>query len=395
MTMATIPRVTLLIETSRGYGRGVLRGVVRYARLHGPWAFYISPGDFEQAVPRIRQWGGTGIIARIETPEIGRALLATKLPIIALDLSRSQVAPDSPFRCCSQLSSDSNGAAELAATHLLDRGFRNYAFVGFADRIWSQRREQAFCATVRKAGFVPHVYPSPRRKADRQWDREQAVLEDWLRGLPKPLGIMACNDDRGRQVMEACRGTDLQVPEEVAVVGVDNDELLCELADPPLSSVALNAERGGFEAAALLAGLMSRRIRKPRNIVAQALGVVTRRSTDVTAWEDSEVVQALLYIHKNAARPLLVDEIAGALTISRRSLEIRFERALDRTLHEEISRVRIERAKQLLIETDLPVRGVAAASGFCTPSYLAQVFKRHTGMTPAQYRQSQRGEAPA
>jgi len=390
--MGTSPRVALLIETARGYGRGVLRGVVRYARIHGPWAFYVTPGDFKQAVPKIKQWGGTGIIARIETPEIGRALLATRLPLVALDLSNLQLAPDSPFSRCSELSSDSRRAAELAAEHLLDRGFRNYAFVGIARRIWSQRREQAFCERIRRAGFEPHVYPTPRRKTDRQWAREQAILEGWLRGLPKPVGLMACNDDRGREVMEACRGAGVRVPEEAAVVGVDNDELLCELADPPLSSVALNAERGGFDAAALLAGLMSRRIRKPRRIVTPALGVVTRRSTDMTAIEDSEVANAVRFIYENAGGHLRIDDIADEMAISRRSLEIRFERALGRTLHEEIRRVRLERATRLLLETDLPMTTVAETSGFNTPSYLAQIFKQHTGMTPAQYRRQSRGE---
>ncbi len=390
--MRTSPRVALLIETARGYGRGVLRGVVRYARMHGPWAFYVTPGDFKQVVPKIKQWGGTGIIARIETPEIGRALLATRLPIVALDLSNAQLTPDSPFSRCSELSSDSRHAAELAAEHLLDRGFRHYAFVGIAGRIWSQRREQSFCERIRRAAFEVHVYPAPRRKTDRQWAREQTILEDWLRGLPKPVGLMACNDDRGREVLEACRGAGLRVPEEAAVVGVDNDELLCELADPPLSSVALNAERGGFDAAALLAGLMSHRIRKPRRIMTAALDVVARRSTDVTAIEDSEVANAVRFIYENAGGPLRIDDIADEMAISRRSLEIRFERALGRTLHEDIRRVRLERAIRLLLETDLSMTTVAETSGFNTPSYLAQVFKRHTGMTPAQYRRQSRGE---
>ena len=391
--MATIPRVALLIETSREYGREVLRGVMRYARLHGPWAFHITPGDFLQSVPKIKQWGGTGIISRIETPAIGKALLATKLPIVAMDLDRAQLKSDSLLSRCSELSSDSRHSAELAAEHLLERGFRNYGFVGVADRIWSQRREEAFRAAIQEAGFDPYVYPLPRRKVDRQWDREQTILEDWLRGLPKPLGLMACNDDRGRQVMEACRGAGLQVPEQAAVVGVDNDELLCELADPPLSSVALGAERGGFEAATLLAGLMSRRIRKPRHIVTPALRVVTRQSTDVTLLEDTEVAQALRYIRENATEQPGVDEVAYAVAISRRSLEIRFKKAMGRTVHDEIRRVRLDRAMRLLVETNLPLAGIAAASGFNTSSYLAQIFKRESGMTPAQYRRTERGES--
>jgi LacI family transcriptional regulator len=390
--MATIPHVALLVETSREYGREVLRGVMRYARLHGPWAFHITPGDFLQAVPKIKQWGGTGIIARIETQAVGKALLATKLPIITMDLDLAQLKSKNPLSLCSELSSDSSQAAELAARHLFERGFRNYAFVGVANRIWSNRREESFRAAIQKAGFDLHVYPQPRRKADRQWDREQATLEDWLRGLPKPLGLMACNDDRGRQVMEACRGAGLLVPEQAAIVGVDNDELLCELADPPLSSVALDAERGGFEAAALLAGLMSHRIKKPRHIVTQALRVVTRHSTDVTVLEDFEVARALRFIRKNAIEPLGINDVVDACAISRRTLEIRFKKIMGRTILDEIRRVRVDRAMRLLVETNMPLEGIATAAGFNTASYLAQIIKRETGMSPARYRRTERGE---
>jgi len=308
------------------------------------------------------------------------------------EYSRRTPRPTGTYQTCSELSSDSEQAAELAAEHLLDRGFHHYAFVGVPGRIWSQRRKEPFVERIRSAGFEPHVYPGPRRKRDWHWAREQALLEDWLRQLPKPIGLMACNDDRGREVMEACRGAGVQVPEEAAVVGVDNDELLCELADPPLSSVALNAELGGFEAAKLLAGLMSGRIRKPRRIVAPALHVVTRRSTDVTAIDDPDVASTLRFIYENAVGSLKIDDLAARLAISRRSLEIRFERQVGRTMHEEIRRVRLERATRLLLETDLAIDRVAEASGFNTPSYLAQIFKKHKGLTPAQFRRRSHGE---
>lgn len=390
--MAGIPRVALLIETARGYGRGLLRGIVRYARLHGPWAFYITPGDFSQVVPKLRQWGGTGIIARIETPEIGKALLATRLPLIALDLSEAQLAAGSRLHGVSELASNSHQAAQLAAEHLLERGFWNYAFVGIAGRVWSDRRQRGFCERIGAAGFTPHLYPAPKRKRDLEWAQEQSLMADWLRGLPKPIGVMACNDDRGRQVLEACRAAGVQVPEEAAVVGVDNDELLCELADPPLSSVALNAERAGHEAAALLDGLMSGQVPKPQRILAEALEVVTRRSSEVMAMDDREVAQALRYIHENAGRPMRVDQIVHSLAVSRRALEIRFQRAVGRSIHDEIQRAHLERAKRLLRESDLPLPGVAEASGFATPSYLAQVFRQQTGLTPARYRRQVRGQ---
>ena len=212
----------------------------------------------------------------------------------------------------------------------------------------------------------------------------------WLADLPKPVGLMACNDDRGREVLAACRQAKLRVPEEVAVVGVDNDELLCELSDPPLSSVALGAERAGFEAAALLDQLMAGRSKEPQRLVASALGVVARRSTDLSLHEDPEVAAAVKYIRDNAGRPIRVYDVVAGLGDARRTLEIRFQQALGRSIHAEIQRVRLERARRLLLETDLPLSKIAQASGFSSPSYLAAVFHRHLGVTPVKYRANNR-----
>ena len=288
------------------------------------------------------------------------------------------------------------GAARLAAAHLLERGFRHYAFVGSFGRVWSDRRQQSFCATIREAGFQAHVYDPPRARRDRVWEREQSVLARWLGNLPRPIGVMACDDDRGREVLEACRAGGLQVPEEVAVVGVDNDELLCELADPPLSSVALSAEPGGYRVAAVLDRLMRARARgnapprKPHRLLVEPLHVVTRRSTGIVALDDLEVAAALHFLHDHAGEPIGVGDVVKHLTISRRSLEIRFRKTIGRTIHEELQRVRLVRARRLLLETDLPIPRVAEASGFASPSYFAQVFRLQFGDSPARYRRQKR-----
>jgi LacI family transcriptional regulator len=368
----------------------MLRGIVRYGRLHGPWSFYLTPGDFEQALPRMQQWGGTGTIARIETPRIAKAILAANLPTIALDLSDEQLRPGNPLAGLSQVESDSAGAARMAADHLMERGFQWYAFVGIARRVWSRRRQESFCAAIAEHGYATHVYQPPRRKQDRPWEREQGYLATWLAALPKPIGLMACDDERGREVLEACRIANLQVPEEVAVVGVDNDELLCELADPPLSSVALNAEQGGYRTAELLDQLMRRKGRKPRRLVVEPLHVVTRRSTEIVAIDDRSVAGALNFIHQQAGRPIQIDDVVRHVAISRRALEIRFRDAIGRTILSEIQRIRLQRAKRLLLETDLPLPIVAESAGFGTPSYLVQVFRQRVGVTPAKYRRQVR-----
>jgi len=388
--MARTPKIALLVETARGYGRNLLRGIVRYARLHGPWGFYVTPGDFAQVLPQMQLWGGAGIIARVETPQVARAILASGLPTIALDLAEDQLRAGHPLSRLSEVASDSRGAARMAAEHLLERGFRHYAFVGLAERVWSRRRQEGFAERIRTAGFEPHVYVPPRKVRDRRWEREQPVLAAWLRRLPRPVGLMACNDDRGREVLEACRAAGLQVPEELAVVGVDDDELLCELADPPLSSVALNAEAGGFRVAALLDRMMRGQVHQPCRLVVEPLHVVTRRSTDIVAHEDPVVAGALHFLHDHAGRPIGVGDVAEHLLVSRRTLEIRFKRVVGRTLLAELQRVRLERAQRLLRETDLPLPKVAEAAGYRSAAYLIQVFRKDLGQTPARYRRQVR-----
>jgi LacI family transcriptional regulator len=384
------PRVALLIETSRGYGRGMLRGIVRYARLHGPWRFYLTPGDFAQALPQMRQWGGTGIIARIETPEVARAILAAKLPTIGLDVSQSLPIKAPGLAKISEIASDSRAAAALAAEHLLDRGYKHFAYVGEPDRMWSQNREEGFGDRLRQAGREPVIYNPPKNLRNRNWEREQSLLAAWIKSLPKPIGIMACNDDRGRQVLDACRAAGVAVPLEAGVIGVDNDALLCELADPPLTSVALNSETGGYRAAALLDRMMKGRIRKPQRLLVEPTTVVERRSTQASAVEDLDVASALEFIHHHAAEAIGVDDVVDRLQMSRRALELRFRSALGRTPHDELQRVRLSRAQRLLLETDLSIPKVAQAAGYRSGSYLAQVFQKQVGRTPAQYRKDHR-----
>ncbi len=386
-----VPKVALLIETARDYGRGLLRGIVRYARLHGPWAFYITPGDLAQVLPKMDEWGCNGIIARVETPETVRAVLATRLPVIALDLSREQLAGDHPLSQVSEICPNSHAAAVMAAEHLLDLGLRQFAFVGaFDNPLWSARREEGFRQRLAAVSCSCHVYPLPQAKRDRQWGREQSLMSHWLAGLPKPIGLLACDDDRGRQVLEACRAAGVHVPDDVAVIGVDNDEMLCDLADPSLSSVALDTEQAGYEAAALLDGLMAGRSGPARRILAEPMYVVPRRSTDVLVLDDREVAAALRFVHDNAGRPIGVRDVVRQGALSRRALELRFRAAMGRSIHDEIQRVRLERARRLLRETDLPISALAASCGFAGPGYLTRVFVQKFGQAPSAYRSQMR-----
>lgn len=381
-----IPRVALLLETSREVGRGILRGILRYERIHGPWGLYVMPGDLEQAWPAVRAWGGTGIIARIPTQRIAKSILSSRLPTIAVDLWKDQLKPSNPLSRLSELYVDSYAVGRMAAEHLLERKLPHYAYVReIYNVMWSQRREQAFCERLLQAGFSCHIYTQPP-PSTRKWGYEQKRLGKWLQKLPTPVGLLASMDIRGRQVVEACLEFGLRVPEDIAIIGVDNDELLCELSDPPMSSVALDTERGGYEAAVLLDQMMSGRSKKPKKILIEPTRVVTRKSTDTLLLADEHVIQAVRFIQNNATRLIQVNDVIDHVGLSRRSLEVRFRRAMGRSIFDMIKHVRLEKVKTLLLDTKLPLHQIADACGYQGPSYLGKVFHREFGVTPKQFR---------
>lgn len=373
-----VRKVILMVETSRAYGRSVLRGIAKYSRTHGPWAFYSEPGGLEAALPKMKHWGADGIIMR----DSGRGSEALKLGVpVIVSVHLKEHIKGMPFI-------DTNGVriGRMAAEHLLERGFRHFAFCGFDDLHWSRNRCENFGKRIAKAGFETHIYKQPRSRAKRIWENEQEIMVEWLKSLPKPIGLMACNDDRGRHVSEACKVAGLDVPEEVAIVGVDNDELVCELSDPPLSSVALNVERGGYEAAELLDKLMARRRAAHKDIIVEPTHVVTRQSTDVMAIEDSDVVKALRFIRQHANEPIQVGDVLKAVTLSRRALQKRFRSLLNRSVHDEIRRMRTEQVATMLTETNLAISQIAADFGYAGIEKLTRYFHREKGVTPLQYR---------
>lgn len=375
-------RVALLIETSNAYGRNLLLGVVSYIREHSPWSFYLVEQGRGDAPPAwLAGWDGDGIIARIENRRIAAAVLRTGLP--AVDVSAGRFVPTLPW-----VETDDEAIARCAAQHLLERGFKQFAFCGDARFAWSREREAAFTRMVRDAGFRCETFRLGARL--REVAAENAALETWLRRLPKPVGIFACYDIRGQQVLEACRSRGLAVPDEVAVLGVDNDELLCELADPPMSSVIPDSRQTGYRAAALLDQLMrGQRPAQLENRVAP-LGVLARQSTDVLAIDDPHVVKAVRFIREHACDPIDVSDVLRVIPVSRRILERRFSRLLRHSPHAEIIAVRLNRVKQLLAASRLSLEEIAQRAGFEHPEYLSVVFKRELGLTPRAFRQLSR-----
>jgi LacI family transcriptional regulator len=381
------PRIAVLVESTRAYGRGLLAGIASYVRQHDPWTLYWQERSLRDPPPRwLRGWDGDGIIARIATHELARTLRSLELPTV--DLYGWLPNDEWP-----SVRTDNMPVARLAADHLLERGFRHIAYCGFKGVNYSEERLPPFHQCIRDAGLPCHVYQYTRfpPTADLAAREQQGVLYRndlacWLAGLPRPIGILACNDICGQQVLNACRELGLLVPDQVAVLGVDNDDVLCNLSDPPLSSVDLNCTQIGFEAAALLARIMRGRKPPHRTIFVEPRSIVTRRSTDVLAIEDAEIAEVVRLIRARACSGLTVAELLESCSLSASSLERRFTHLLGRSPKAEIVRVRLQRVVELLADPELSLAAVAAQTGFKYPEYLSAVFKKKFGMSPGQYR---------
>ena len=374
--------VALLIESSGSYGRGLLQGIARYNREHEGWSTYYRPHGLNSPPPDwIADWKGDGMLVRVDTKKTAELVKKSGVPVVNL----RGLVPDLPFPF---LAVDNEQVAKIAVQHLQERGLRSFGFCGRPSGInpsLDERRE-FFQQIIHKAGFTCDVFSATNPDQHAGWEEEQARLVKWIQSLPKPVGVMACNDERGLQVLDACRRCGAAVPDEVAVIGVDNDLPMCDLAIPPLTSVDVNAEGIGYEAAALLDKMMSGRKAPHKSTKLSPRGVVTRRSTDVIASEDEDVSRAVRYIREQACNRLQVSDVLNFMGMSRASLQQRMKQIAGRTIHQEIQRVRLNRAKDLLAMSNQTIKQVARESGFASVQYMTRVFRSATGETPARYR---------
>ena len=384
--------VALLVETSHEFGREVLRGIRDYEKaLDSHWAFYLQPDGMQQDAPKIGRWPCTGVVARLFSAAVARMLLTSGLPLVLLDpyterLSRTYDLAQIPY-----ITTDTEAIVRMAFEHLHACGCRAFAFVHSAsDTVWSAARERAFRALTAQRGFACHVYGNQPEGAP--WEGDIRRLGAWLARLPRGLGVFAAMDQRGRHVIEACREAGLSVPDDVVVLSVDNDPLLCELCEPSLSSIALDAHRAGFEAAQLLHRLMSGEPVAPDTRILVKPTHVSRRQSTASGFDQDPVVAGArrFIFDRFGDKALQVSDIARHCGVSRRLLETRFAPAVGRTLLQELTEVRMERARTLLRETADAVTEVAAASGFADANYFTKAYRQRHGRAPLKYREQAR-----
>lgn len=365
-----------------------MRGIARYSYLHGPWTmereppFYLKVAGAGRVGQKVEWRDADGIIMR--EPEDVHEVLKLCIPIIFAGYLKEEI-PDTP-----RIMTDDAATGRMGAKHFLQRGFRHLGYLGYDSMYWSRNRKVSFCETAARAGADTYVFEQAKVSNRRVWQTEQPLVSQWLQSLPIPLGVMCCNDDRAQQALIACRFAGLRVPDEVAILGVDNDEFVCRLANPQLSSVALTTEKAGYEAAALLAEMMSNPGAPIRQIVVKPTRVAVRQSTDIMAIDDREVATAVRFIRQYSNQPIQVSNVVEATGLSRRALYERFRRALGRSVHKEIKRVRAERIARMLLETDLTIYQIAVKMGFSGPEHIAKYFREQKGVNPAEYRRRNR-----
>jgi len=378
--------------------KDVMTGISEYAHHKGDWQIIIWPDNTLESLRFLKEHGCKGAFVSVQTSTKAQQILQIGMPVIAL--STLQDMSSLPF-----ISADNEKVAEMAYEHLSNKKFKHYGFFGLTESKWSHERSEYFSRLVARDGGMIYrfqerpitsksdMFPFPKLCIDMMLTQGQEDLIQWLKNLPKPIAILASCDIVACHLSNVANEVGLIVPDEIAILGIDNDAALCNICNPPLSSVALNLKKAGYEAAAL----MDRIISGQEQLEGQRVTIVpeyvqSRGSTDIFAVEDPEIVLALKYIRQNSSRPMQVEDIANHLCVSKRSLQMKFQKALGKAIHDEIILAHLEIAKSLLIETSLSVDAIAEKSGFCYTSNMRRAFMTITGMLPRKYRQRHRAQ---
>jgi len=378
--MSNLPKIILAIENHRAYDQGLLNGISRYANLNGHWLFLYEKDGIHRALHNIEKIKPDGVIVRISKNEKVIEKIPDKMPCIILGAGET-------INGRINIIGDSDRIGEMAAEYLLSLGFKNFGFCGVEQEIWSHKRAVSYTKVLRNAGYDVSSYSYPF-SAKSDFARELPAMMEWIESLSKPIGIMASNDERGFHVLEACKAAGVNVPEEVAVLGVDNDVANCEFATPPLSSIALSTAKAGYEAARLLDSMMREGVSSvgKKEVVVKPTHVVARQSTSVFAVPDKVVAEALDFIRNNVKMQIQVSDVAEFVSVSRRELERRFKRYLNHSIHQEIKLKKVQLITKMLLETSDTISEIASELGFSSIAHISRYFRDIEGVSPIEYR---------
>jgi LacI family transcriptional regulator len=386
--MGKMKNVALVLSLHKRFDRKVVEGVSRFLHESGAWSVFLED-DPEAKIPYFGRHRFDGVLADLDDPRIPRHVSGLTIPVVGI----GGLASDSSLRrSLSTVNTHNRKIGVMAAEYLMRLGLRNFGYCGLDTQTadpWNGERQESFASCLRERGCGCSVFTS-RYRSRHPWARFQETLFSWLASLPKPAGVMAANDTQARHVLEACRQHGLRVPDDVAVIGVDNDEAVCSLGTPPLTSIVQGTEEIGYRAAGLLDRLMRRRTRRMTHLLIDPVTIVERASTDLVATEDRVTSTALTFVRQKACSGIGVKAVANAAGVSRSTLDGHFRRVVGRTVHDEILRVRLNAVRSLLVTTNLPLERIARRVGLCHAQYLAALFRRVCGQTPGRYRRRAR-----
>ena len=377
-------KIILLLDFAEEYSKSLMKGINAYSKEFGPWVFCRMPLFHRETVgidgilKWALEWNADGIVGQLYNKDIEKIIQAG-IPVIAQDFKER-------FTEIPNITGGYQEAGQLGADYFLKKGFTNFAFYGFNDIVWSRERAEGFEGRLKTRGHKVHYFEHKKARSTELWYYKPSSLSRWLKSLPKPIGLMTCDDNQGQHITEACRQLGIRIPEEVAVLGVDNDEMICDLSDPPLSSIALDAEKGGYDAARLLDQMIKHGASDFYDIVVKPVQVITRQSTDIYATSDDHIASSLKYIHQNIDKNLHVDEVVKQVPLSRRALEKRFLEITGYPIYKYIFNLRIEKFTQKLLETDMSVFEIALDMGLTDSKNLARQFRQAKGCSPSVYR---------
>jgi len=385
----SIPQVAVQIPLTLKGHIDVFEGIMLYMRLHGPWRLYRMEGrPGEQKLLNLKRWSCTGIITGPCTPDEATLIAHTRVPVALFEPTPEMRERSHPLANRTSLIFDSYATGEQAARFFLERHYKHFAFVGEGHGLyWSKERGQDFKDTLETSGAECAIYPQLKKEEQHDWAIEQPRMQAWLKALPKPVALFAAMDGRASQVLDACMAANVTVPDEVAVLGVDNDPHICEATFPTLSSIQTDGTQKGFLLAEHLDRLMHGKRLKQEVFHVIPTEVICRQSTDATAISDRQVSKALEFIWSEAGHhPISVPDVVGLIGSSRRYAEVHFKNAVGRTIMEEIRRIKLKRVCALLSETNLSIGEIAEMCGFTRESHLAFLFRKSFDMTMSQYR---------
>lgn len=377
-------KIILLLDFAEEYSKSLMKGINAYSKEFGPWIFCRMPLFHRETVgidgilKWALEWKADGIVGQLYNKDIEKIVQAG-IPVIAQDFKER-------FTEIPNITGGYHEAGQLGADYFLKKGFTNFAFYGFNDIVWSRERAEGFEERLKKRGHKVHYFEHKKARSTELWYYKPSSLSRWLKSLPKPIGLMTCDDNQGQHITEVCRQLGIRIPEEVAVLGVDNDEMICDLSDPPLSSIALDAEKGGYDAAKLLDHMIKHGTSKYYDIIVKPVQVITRHSTDIYATNDDHIASSLKYIHQNIDKNLHVDEVVKQVPLSRRALEKRFLEITGYPIYKYIFNLRIEKFTQKLLDTDMSVFEIALDMGLTDSKNIARQFRQAKGCSPSVYR---------